>query len=149
MKTLLLPILVFVAASCGRAEPNPNKTAPTAASLSLSDVAGRWSAQAKSANGDSVLVSYTLTASSEPTGWILELPGRQPMNPRIEVDGDSIILTNGPYESVLHNGVMVTTNGILRLVDGKLVGTTIAHYSGPGIAADSAVHLRIEATRAR
>ncbi len=148
MKTILLSIAAFVAVSCSGAERAPEQ-AVQRATLSLADVAGRWSAQAMSADGQRVLVSYTLSASEDPAGWILELPDRAPMNPRIQVDGDSIILTNGPYESVLNKGVMVTTNGILRLVDDKLVGTTVAHYAGPGIAPDSAVHLRIEATRER
>lgn len=145
---LILPVALLVFA-CGEPGTSRGDSAAAAPALLLSDVAGRWSARAMSADGDSVLVTYTLTATAEPTGWILELPGRSPMSPRIEVDGDSIILTNGPYESVLHNGVMVTTNGILRLVDERLVGTTIARYAGPGIASDSAVRLRIEATRAQ
>ena len=51
----------------------------------------------------------------------------------------------GPYESVLRKGVKVTTHSVFRLQDGKLVGTTVAHYAIKG--ADSVRNLRSEGTR--
>ena len=41
---------------------------------------------------------------------------------QVTADGDSIMTATGPYESVLRPGVQVSTAGVLRLVDGKLVG---------------------------
>ena len=52
----------------------------------------------------------------------------------------------GPYESVLQKGLKVTTAQCVdRLQDGKLVGTTVAHYATKG--ADSVRNLRSEGTR--
>ena len=65
---------------------------------------------------------------------------------RVTVDGDSIMTATGPYESVLRKGVQVTTEGVLRKQDGKLVGVTRAHYRTAG--ADSVVRVRIAMTRA-
>ena len=64
----------------------------------------------------------------------------------VAVAGDSIVTEAGPFESVLRKGVKVSTNSVLRLQNGKLVGTTIAHYATSG--ADSVRNLRIEGTRA-
>ena len=66
---------------------------------------------------------------------------------KVTADADSLMVSSGPYESVLRKGVQVTTQGVLRLVDGKLVGMTIARYSPAG--ADSVVRLRTELTRAQ
>ena len=66
---------------------------------------------------------------------------------RVTVSGDSIMTATGPYESVLRKGVQVTTDGVLRKQDGKLVGISTAHYRTAG--ADSVVRLRIEMTRAQ
>jgi hypothetical protein len=65
----------------------------------------------------------------------------------VAVAGDSIVTKAGPFESVLRKGVKVTVQSVNRLQDGKLVGTTIAHYatSGP----DSVRNLRFEGTRAQ
>ena len=60
-------------------------------------------------------------------------------------DGDSIVADASPYESVLQKGVKVTTHSVFRLQDGKLVGTTVAHYATKG--ADSVRNLRSEGTR--
>jgi hypothetical protein len=64
----------------------------------------------------------------------------------LAVGGDSIVMESGPYESVLRKGVQVTTRSVQRLVDGKVVGTTTAHYATSG--ADSVLQLRTEGTRA-
>jgi hypothetical protein len=65
---------------------------------------------------------------------------------QVTVDGDSIMTATGPYESVLRPGVQVSTAGVMRLVDGKLLGANIAHYVTGG--ADSVVRLQSVATRA-
>jgi hypothetical protein len=51
----------------------------------------------------------------------------------------------GPYESVLRKRLKVTTHSVFRLQEGKLVGTTAAHYTTKG--ADSVRNLRSEGTR--
>jgi hypothetical protein len=96
---------------------------------------------------DSVLVTTTMTATADTSGWSITLPGRPtPVPSRVlEVAGDSVTTESGPYESVLRKGVQVWTHSVMRLKDGKLVGTTVAHYSTTG--ADSVARLRTEGTR--
>jgi hypothetical protein len=116
--------------------------APPAA-ISLADVKGKWKMKTMAEGNDSTLVEYTLDAGD--AGWTLNFPKRPPVPTKPTVDGDSIVADAGPYESVLRKGVKVTTHSVFRLQDGKLVGTTVAHYTTKG--ADSVLNLRSEGTR--
>ena len=116
-----------------------------APALSIADLAGKWKQEARREGSDSVLVTSEINATSDPAGWTVTLPGSQPLPVRVTVAGDSIVTASGPYESVLRKAVQVTTEGVARLQNGKMVGTTIARYSGGG--PDSVVRLRQEATR--
>jgi hypothetical protein len=124
-------------------EAAPAPAAPAA--ISLADVAGKWTMRTMPENGDTTLVTYELVAKSDSSGWVLNLPKRKPVPLKVTASGDSLITESGPYESVLRKGVKVTTNSVLRLKDGKLVGTTVAHYatSGP----DTVRMLRTEGTK--
>jgi hypothetical protein len=95
--------------------------------------------------GDSTLTTYELNATADPAGWMMTLPGRKPMPVKVSVMGDSITTDVGPFKSVLRKDVQVTTHGVMRLRDGKLVGTTTAHYASKG--PDSLRVLRQEGTR--
>jgi hypothetical protein len=132
------------AAPTAAAAPTP--PAPAAA-ISLADVAGKWSMKTLTEKGDSTLVKYELVATSDTTGWTFNFPKRKPVPAHVSVGGDSIVLDAGPYESVLRKGVQVTTHGVARLQDGKLVGTTVARYATHG--PDSLRNLRFEGTRAK
>ncbi|MGQ0649965.1 MAG: hypothetical protein ACT4P7_20635 [Gemmatimonadaceae bacterium] len=138
-----------LAVACGPAEKTPAADSPAAAMapapLSLADVAGKWTYLARGETGDSVLVTAELNATADATGWTLTLPGRPVQTLEVRVDGDSIMTKSGTFESVLRKGVQVMTTSVLRLQDGKLVGTTVAHYTTTG--ADSVARLRVEATR--
>ncbi len=125
-------------------EPAPPPPAP---GLSIADLAGKWSMTTKPENSDSVLVKYELVATGNTTGWTLNFPKRKPVPARPMVSGDSLVMDAGPYESVLRKGVQVTTHSVSRLQDGKLVGTTTAHYATKG--PDSLRTLRMEGTRAQ
>jgi hypothetical protein len=98
------------------------------------------------ASGDSTLVTYELVATADPSGWTFNFPKRPPVPVRVAAAGDSIVIDAGPYESLLRKGVQVTTHGVARLQDGKLMGATTAHYKTTG--ADSVLPLRFEGTRA-
>jgi len=124
----------------------PAPTPPPSPTISLNDVAGKWAMKTLNEKGDSTLVKYELIAKADPSGWELHFPKRKPVAAHVTVDGDSIILDAGPYESVLRKGMQVTTHGVARLQDGKLVGTTVAHYATKG--ADSVLNLKMEGTRA-
>ena len=152
MRSTALACAVLLVA-CARAENAPSADSPAAtptpaapAALSLADLAGKWSQKAYAENTDSVLVTAEVVATADPSGWTITLPGRPPMPLRITVDGDSIITASGPYESVLRKGVQVTTSGVLRMQDSKLVGITTARYQG-ATGADSVARLRIEMVR--
>jgi hypothetical protein len=111
----------------------------------MAEAAGTWTYVAKSPAGDTTLVTAELTITADPAGWTILLPGRPAMPVRVTVSGDSVLTATGPYESVLRKGVQVTTDGVLRMSNGRLVGTTTAHYTTTG--PDSVRQLVVEATR--
>jgi hypothetical protein len=153
MRFLALLCCAAVAAGCSKPEQTPAQdttavvTPPPPAPISLAEVAGTWTVRSMAEGSDSVLVTTTMVATADTSGWSITLPGRaKPVPSRVvAVAGDSIVTEAGPYESVLRKGVQVTTNSVMRLRDGKLVGTTVAHYKTA--AADSVVRLRTEGTR--
>ena len=149
MRATVLSCFLLAVVACAKGEQMPAvdspAMAPAAATLSLADLAGKWTQRVMAEGSDSVLVTSELNATADASGWTITLPGRPAMPVQVMVDGDSVMTTTGPYESVLRKGVTVTTNGVSRLVDGKMVGMTIAHYTTTG--ADSVVRLRTEATR--
>jgi hypothetical protein len=127
------------------AEAPPEQPAP--APIQLADVAGKWTVEVKPEGKDSTILTYELVATADTTGWAINFPKRKPVPIRVAaVDGDSIVLEAGPFESALRKGVQVRTRTVSRLQDGKLVGVTTARYktSSP----DSVAQLRYEGTRA-
>ena len=119
---------------------------PAPAPLALADLAGTWDMKSMAEGSDSVLVTFELMATADTTGWMQHFAGRDPIPMRVlALAGDSVITETGPFESVLRPGVQVSTHSVMRLQDGRLVGTTIARYktSGP----DSVVRIRTEGTR--
>jgi len=148
MRRLVLVLSAAVLAGCSKPEAPPAEppAPPPAATINLADLAGTWSMQTRAEGSDSVLVAYTIAATGTTDGWTINFAGRDPMPMAVSVSGDSVMTTVAPYESMLRKGVQVSTTSVLRLVDGKLVGTTIARYATT--AADSMVRLRVEGTRA-
>jgi hypothetical protein len=132
-------------AACAKSEQQ--QTATTSSTISLADVAGKWTLQTRPQNSDSVLVTFELHATGDSAGWTYHFPQRDPVPVHImAVGGDSIVTHAGPYASVLRPGVQVTVHSVMRLKDGKMVGTSEAHYASA--AGDSVVVLRTEGTRA-
>lgn len=145
-----LVALALAACAGGEKKEVDSAAAPATvgpAALDLASLAGKWTQVARAENSDSVLVTSELNGGADASSWTITLPGRAAQPVRVTVSGDSMMTETGPYESVLRKGVMVTTSSVSRLVDGKLVGTTIARYAG-ATGADSVVRLRTEATRA-
>ena len=115
----------------------------------IGNMAGGWTVRAMPEQGDTTLLTYTVNATSDTTGWTVTFPGREPMPVRVlAVDADSVVLEIGPYESVLRPNVQVVTQSVSRIVGDRLVGTAVARYRGTGVGADSVVRLRLEGTRA-
>ena len=156
MRVLSLSLAALLAAACTRpdAVPDADTTAvtqePAAAALSLADIAGRWNVASTPETGaDTTPTLYTMTTTAGADGWTIEFvnrPGVIPMR-NVMVDGDSVMTEAGPFESNRRAGVQVSTRSVMRLVDGRLVGTTRASYATTG--ADSVLLLRTEATRAQ
>ena len=155
MRRLVLCCCAIALVACSKPKEEPAVESTTAAPetpaapapIALTDIAGKWSVRTMAETGDSVLVSYELVASSDTSGWSLNFPKRKPVPMRVvAVGGDSIVTEAGPFDSALRKGVKVTTRSVNRLQDGKLVGTTVAHYATKG--ADSVRNLRFEGTRA-
>jgi len=134
-----------IAAAPPAAAPAPAPAPAPAATLSLADLAGKWTAKTLPENSDSVLVTSTITATADTTGWTIALPKRPVMPLHISVSGDSILYSTGAYESVLRKGVQVSTTGVLHKQGDKLVGINLGHYKVAG--ADSVRRFRMELTK--
>ena len=132
------------AAAPAAATPAP---APSPPAITLGDVAGKWDVKVMPETGDSTLLTYELTATADTTGWGIKFPDRaKPVPVHVtRVEADSIVVDVGPYPSALRKGTSVTTHGVYRLKDGKLVGQSVAHYSVK--TADSVRTVRMEGTR--
>ena len=146
-----------IVAGCAKTENAADDTSAVASSttttpspsgtLNLADVAGKWNMKAVPMSGDTTPTNYVLTATGNTNGWTITFPGRpQPVPVKVKVDGDSVMLSAGPYSSVRRPGVQVTTYSIARLQSGRLNGTTTAHYKTKG--ADSVLALTTNGARA-
>lgn len=149
MRAALLCAAVLVAA-CATAEDADTATDDAsmamAPALSIADLAGTWNWEAMPMDADTVAVTGQLVASGDPLAFTMNLPGRDPQPTTVRVEGDSVLTSSEAYESAIRPGVMVTTTGVYRLVNGQLVGTVTAHYAGV-TTADSVTQLRVTMTR--
>ena len=120
--------------------------APTPA-LNLADFAGKWAMVSTPVEGkDTSATKYTLTATADTSGWMIDFPSGVKVPMQITVSGDSLITKTGMFSSQRRKSVKVFTEGSFRMQGGKMVGMTTAHYQGAG--ADSVLHLRTEGTKA-
>lgn len=146
MRRVTLVLSSVLLAACARPETPPAADAPAAPTINLADLAGNWLVQATARGSDSVIVMFSMTASADPSGWTMNLAERDPVPMVITVSGDSIMHSAGPYPSVLREGVQVSVSGSMHLVDGELVGPSVAHYVTSD--SDSTANLWVTATRA-
>ena len=121
--------------------------APTPApAISLADVAGKWQVRSVPETGtDTSATTYVLTATADTTGWMITFPSGVKVPVHVSVSGDSVIEKTGTFASQRRKGVKVMTEGSFKLQNGKMVGTTIAHYAKAG--ADSVLRLHTEGTK--
>lgn len=150
MKRLIVCSAALAALACTTKDSPPADTAapaaaPQPAAINLADVAGTWNMRAMPLDRDTTLVSYSMMATADTSGWMLHLPNRPAVPIRVVAAGDSIVAEAGPYQSVLRRNTMSTTRTVYRLQDGRLVGMTDVRYSN---LPDSVVRLRQEGTRA-
>ena len=154
MRRLAFFCCTAILVGCGKSEVQPARdttavapaTPESRAAISLADIAGKWRLRTMDEAGGNVVESE-LTATADTSGWTLTRPDRKTVPVRVvAVGGDSIITEAGPYESALRKGVQVRARMVLRLQEGKLVGTTEARYAMSG--GDSVAHRSTEGTRA-
>ena len=135
------------ASGAAAAAPAAATPAPAPApALALADVAGKWQMRSTPESGtDTSATTYVLTATTDST-WTMTFPSGLKVPVHVTVAGDSLTEKTGSFASQRRKGVKVTsTEGTLRLQNGKLVGSTTAHYAKPG--PDSVLRLRTEGTK--
>jgi hypothetical protein len=129
------------------ATPAPAAAPAPAPTISLADVAGKWQVRSVPASGtDTSATTYVLTATADTTGWMITFPSGVKVPLHVTVSGDSVIQKTGTFPSQRRKGVKVMTEGSFKLQNGKMVGTTTAHYMKAG--ADSVLRLHTEGTKA-
>ena len=149
---LLLGVSAAIAACAPADRTTQGDTASAAGTvavpeaISLSAVAGKWTVKTMPEMSDSVVLTYELVATADTTGWTITFPGRPAIPLHVMPPmGDSIVAHAGPFESALRKGVMVNSTSVVRLRDGKLIGTVLAKYLVT--TADSIGRFRTEGTR--
>ncbi|MEO5798092.1 MAG: hypothetical protein ABIZ70_09885 [Gemmatimonadales bacterium] len=152
MRRLALVLAAATLIGCAKKEPEPAAEPPAApvappapAPFDMAAAAGTWDMKTMAADNDSVLVTYTLTATADTGGWMLNFPKRKPVALKVMVMGDSVMTESAEYESMLRKGVKVHTNSVFHLVNGQLTGNTTAHYGVK--TADSVRMLRAMGTK--
>lgn len=144
-----LGLVVLLLSSCApaaddAADEQPADTAAMAAPATT-DATGTWNMRAVPVSGDTMPTIFQIQVANG--NWTLLLPDRDPIAATVVMDGDSIIVDAGPYNSVRRPGTTVSTHSVYRMTGDQLTGTTTAHYQTAG--ADSVLQLRSEGTRAR
>lgn len=154
MRPIVVLTCAAILAGCNKADDrsvgdattrDTMETAAPAATISLSDVAGKWKLRSTDEAGGNP-VDAELLATADSTGWTFTGPRGKPIPLRVvAIAGDSFVTEAGPYESFIRKGVQVTTRTVNRLENGKLVGTMEARYRVRG--RDSVSIRRSEGTR--
>lgn len=134
---------------------SPAAAAPAAAPAAsggsvaaLANVAGQWDfASTPTSGSDKSPTKWTLNAKADTLGWTMVFPDKQVVPLKVHVAGDSIMLASAEFNSQRRKGAKVTTESVIRLVDGKLTGMTNAHYAASK-GADSTLQLKTEGTKA-
>ena len=149
---LVFAVLFVGCAKSDKSASEPAMTAePTATAISLADVAGTWNGTITKANNDTALVNIELTATAEPTGWVMKVANvKTPTQvttvnaTSVVASGDSIVLEAGPFASVLRPGQQVKTHTVYHKEGDNLVADMWATYPASG----EMVALHSVATRA-
>jgi hypothetical protein len=149
---------VLLLAACAKKEAPKDTTAamapaPAAApapapapTVALADLAGKWKIVTRPASGtDSASTTATIVATADTSGWTLDLPSGQKVPLQVKVSADTVLTKSAVYPSMRRKGKKVWTEAALRLENGKLTGTTVAHYEKSG--ADSVLTLTTEGTK--
>lgn len=146
------PVLLLAAlvVACGAQEDTDDmamdSTPVTPALLTAADLAGTWNYEVRPMDSDSVITTGSSTFDGATVTQTAT--GGEPATGSVNITGDVITTTVGPYPSALRPGMMVTTTGDYRLSGGQITGTVTARYAGV-MTADSVTQLRVTMTRAQ
>lgn len=150
MRRTTILILALMTA-CAPGEDGVTDTA-AATGISLSDFAGTWDGTATAQGTDSVVANIEMLATSTTEGWSFTVvnatnPALASTSPArvTAIEGDSLVVEAGPFESILRGGQQVSTRSVYRLQDGRMVGVVQAVYAATG----DTITLNSEATRRR
>jgi len=146
------PIILtaFILAACAKPDQAATDTAamapppaPAPRTIALADVAGTWDAKAMPMDRDTVLTNIQMVATNTMQGWSMKMSsGESVPITVVAVNGDSIVSESGQFKSVLRKGQNVSVHNVMRLQDGKLMGTVHAKYANGDTAT-----LRLEGTK--
>jgi hypothetical protein len=129
--SLILLSLLFPIGCAGGddAAPAADADAPATtmeAAATPADFAGTWGLTAM-LEGTAEPVPVTIVGTEDGT-FTLSLQEREPLALEVSMAGDSLVLVSPEYESVLRDGVMVSTRSAVVLVAGRMVGELTATY---------------------
>jgi hypothetical protein len=120
----------------------------TVESMTLAEMAGRWSVEAVPESGsDMSPTRYTLAATPDRNGWSITFEdGTTVPMTVVAVEGDSVIVESGSFASQRRADTQVHTRSAMRVEGDSLIGWTRARYETTG--ADTVLMLRTVGTRA-
>jgi hypothetical protein len=151
-RSAMLCSALFLVAACAKKEQAPQDTtkaaaaAPAPPAVTLADFAGKWAVVATPESGkDTSVTKYTLTATADTSGWMIDFPSGLKVPVQVMLSGDSVMVKTGQFSSQRRKKMKVSSEGWSRLQNGKLMGETTAHYQNAG--ADSVLKLRVEGTK--
>lgn len=102
----------------------------SAPEISLADIEGNWTMEYTAVFGTPEFTTSQVRVTAD--GWTLILPDRDSIPAEVTASGDSLIVVEGPYESIRRPGNTVTMNSVYRLDDDRLVGVVSARYAMGG-----------------
>jgi hypothetical protein len=120
----------------------PADTVPAAPPIVLSDLEGTWNIAYELVSGGTGLPASQVRVT--PEGWTLLLPNRDPIPAEVVASGDSLMVVEGPFESVSRPGTAMTLRSVYRLDGDRLVGVVAGQYEGGG---DEMIVMLSEGTR--
>lgn len=160
MRTSALPALacsaaLLLLAACTSSGEKTDTAAvamtDTAAAMSttspIESMRGRWNVQSVPVSGDTNPTRYVLDTSGDTASWTITFEGRTtPVRMHvIAMGGDSVVTQTDEFDSARRSGMKVVSTTVMRVQDGRLVGTTTARYKTTG--PDSVLMLNTTGTR--
>lgn len=127
---ILLPLLFLIGCTgSDDAAPAAEDDAPATtmeAEATPADFAGTWGLTA-TLEGAAEPVPVTIVGAEDGT-FTMSLQEREPLAMEATMSGDSLVLVSPEYESVLRDGVMVSTRSAVVLVGERMTGELTATY---------------------